>query len=111
MYSFTSTSRRGNILAGAALTILMVAGLTACSNPGAITCDEYAAQSRSERNKTQNALLEAHDLEPNAMGNALGVSQAIHSYCGMLGIQDKETAKQNGSSPLESAVNWSAKRW
>ncbi|MFC9352895.1 hypothetical protein [Arthrobacter sp. NPDC057013] len=111
MFFSPSTCRRSRTLGVSALIILTASGLAACSNPGATTCDEYAAQSRSERNKTQEALLEAHDLEPNAMGNALGISQAIHSYCGMLGIQDKEAAKQNGSSPLENAVNWSAKRW
>jgi putative hemolysin len=93
------------------LAILAASSLAACSNPGATTCDEYAAQTLGERHKTERALLEAHDLEPHAMGNALGISQAVNSYCGMVGIQDKETAKQNGSSQLENAVNWTAKRW
>ncbi|GAA2145751.1 hypothetical protein GCM10009825_38750 [Arthrobacter humicola] len=85
--------------------------LTGCSNAGAATCDQYAAKSGSERSATEKALLEAHDLEPKALGNSLGVVTAINSYCGMNGIQDKETPKKNGGSPIESAVNWSANCW
>lgn len=85
--------------------------LTGCSNPGATTCDEYASKTRSERTAIEKALLEAHDLEPNAIGNALGVSQAINSYCGLNGITPQEKAKRNNANPLEKAVDWSAKSW
>lgn len=103
--------RRRKAATVAAFLALAFVSLSGCSNPGAVTCDEYAAQSRSEKSATQKGLLEAHDLEPNAMGNALGVSQAINSYCGMTGIKDKEAAKKNGSNPLDKAVDWSAKQW
>ena len=111
MYRTLLRARRSIPATLAALLALVVVSLTGCSNPGALTCDEYAAQSRSDRSATQKALLEAHDLEPNAMGNALGISQAINSYCGLTGIKDKEAAKKNGSNALDKAVDWSAARW
>jgi hypothetical protein len=104
-----ASSRRAAALT--TLFALAVVCLPACSDPGATTCDEYAAQSRSDRLATEKSLLEAHDLEPKAMGNALGISQAIDSYCGLTGIKDKEAAKKNGGNPLDKAVDWSAKRW
>ena len=111
MYRTLLPARRSIPATLAALLALVVVSLTGCSNPGALTCDEYAAQSRSDRSATQRALLEAHDLEPHAMGNALGITQAINSYCGLTGIKDKEAAKKNGSNPLDKAVDWSAARW
>ena len=93
------------------LTVAAVVGLAGCANPGATTCDEYAAKSRSERMATEKALLEAHDLEPNAIGNAIGIGQAVDSFCGLNGITDNEAAKKNGSSPLEKAVDWTATKW
>lgn len=107
----TTPARRRRAGALTTLFVFAVVCLPGCSNPGATTCDEYAAQSRSDRLATEKALLEAHDLEPLAMGNALGLSQAINSYCGLIGIQDKEAAKKNGGSPLDKAVDWSAAQW
>lgn len=107
-----SPTRHGLVLAAAVLAILAATSLTGCSNPGAMTCDEYAALTTGERLKVQRELLIAHDLEPNNMGNSLGVSQAVDSYCGLNGISDKEAAaKANRKNPIENAVNWSAKRW
>lgn len=111
MFHRPSPIRHSKAATVAALLALAVVSLSGCSNPGALTCDEYAAQSRSERTATQKGLLESHGLEPKALGNALGVSQAINSYCGMTGIKDKETAKENGSRPVDNAVDWSAKQW
>lgn len=103
-------ARRVNALA-ILLTLAAAMSLTACANPGSITCSEYAAKSRSDRTATQKALLGAHDLEPNAMGNALGIQKAINSYCGVNGITQTDPATKNASSTLEKAVNWSAKSW
>lgn len=112
MHSLALPRRRGEILVAAALALLTSVSLTSCSNPGSMTCDQYAGLSTSERLKVQKELLVAHDLEPNAMGNALGVTQAVNSYCGLNGITDKEpAAKANRNSPLENATNWSATRW
>ncbi|MFC9419866.1 hypothetical protein, partial [Bacillus mobilis] len=90
MPAIASPVRHGRVLATAAVAIVAAASLTSCSNPGAMTCDEYAALSTGERLKVERELLIAHDLEPNNMGNSLGVSQAVDSYCGLNGVTDKE---------------------
>lgn len=101
-------ARAARVLAALAVACMSLAG---CSNPGATTCDEYAGKTYTERKAIEKALLEAHDLEPNAMGNALGITQAVNSYCGLNGITTQEKAKRNNANPLEKAVDWSAKSW
>jgi signal transduction histidine kinase len=101
-----------------ATLILIVAApmLAACANPGATTCDQYAALSRSERGDVESALLKAHNLEVYSVSNALGITQAIDKYCG---VQDNAfgpmpgstKATLNNSSPIDQAVDWSTKKW
>lgn len=103
--------RRVQVLAAAALAIMAATTLTGCSNAGKTTCSEYAAKSYSDKQSTSKALLQEHDLEPNDIGNTVGLSKALDSFCGLPGGFQPGTASRNGSSPLNEAVNWSAKRW
>ncbi|GAA2145760.1 hypothetical protein GCM10009825_38770 [Arthrobacter humicola] len=84
--------------------------LSGCNGAGSTTCDQYAAQSFNDRQSTERALLSAHDLDQNSIGNTMGLLNALNSYCGVSGL-GSEKAGQNGSSPLDKAVNWSAKNW
>lgn len=99
--------------AAAFLALLAIAStsLVGCSDPGATTCDEYAALSRGERQKTEKALLEAHNLETRNLDNMLGLSEALSNYCGVNSLKGNDKARSNGSNSLEKAVNWSAKKW
>ncbi|WP_416417172.1 hypothetical protein [Paenarthrobacter aromaticivorans] len=85
--------------------------LVGCSNPGALTCDEYAAQTFSERKKIEKSLLEAHNLETLDLDNMLGLQQALSKYCGVYSFQGSDKAGSNGSSSIDKAVKWSSKRW
>lgn len=99
----------------AALTILI--GMTAavllsgCNGAGSTTCDQYAAQSFTDRQSTERALLAAHDLDQASIGNTMGLLNTLNSYCGVSGLGNETRAGQNGSSPLDKAVDWSAKNW
>ncbi|MBT8162571.1 MULTISPECIES: hypothetical protein [Arthrobacter] len=84
--------------------------LSGCNGAGSTTCDQYAAQSFSQRQSTERDLLTAHDLDQNSVGNTLGLLNALNSYCGVSGL-GSEKAGQNGSSTLDNAVDWSAKNW
>jgi hypothetical protein len=108
---YRSSLNRRHALAATALAILAAASLTGCSNAGKTTCSEYAAKSYSDKQSTSQALLQEHDLESNDVGNTVGLSKALDSFCGLSGGFKPGTAARNGSSPLDSAVNWSAKRW
>lgn len=85
--------------------------LAGCSNPGALTCDEYAAQPFSERKKIEKSLLEAHNLETLNLDNTLGLQQALSKFCGVYSFKGSDKAGANGSSPIDKAVNWSSKKW
>ncbi|CAN7342860.1 hypothetical protein [Arthrobacter sp. LjRoot14] len=111
MHSLVSSRRQTHVLAAAALAILAAASLTGCSNAGKTTCSEYAAKSYSDKQNTSKALLAEHDLEPNDVGNTVGLSQALDSFCGLSGGFQPGKASRNASTPLDEAVNWSAKRW
>lgn len=102
---------RRHALAAITVTIMAAACLTGCSNAGKTTCSEYAAKTYSDKQSTSKALLEEHDLEPNDVGNTVGLSQALDSFCGLSGGFKAGTASRNGSSQLNDAVNWSATRW
>ncbi|MGJ3191240.1 hypothetical protein [Paenarthrobacter sp. FR1] len=95
----------------AALLAIASTSLVGCSDPGATTCDEYAALSYSERQKTEKALLEAHNLETRNLDNMLGLSEALSKYCGVYSFKGNDKARSNGSATLEKAVNWSSKKW
>jgi hypothetical protein len=95
----------------ALLAVAALGSLTGCSNAGATTCDQYAGKAYSDRHSTSKALLEEHDLEPNSVGNTVGLIKALDSYCGLSGGLQPGTASRNGSRPLSDAVNWSAKNW
>lgn len=84
--------------------------LSGCNSAGSTTCDQYAAQSFNDRQSTERALLAAHDLDQNSIGNTMGLLNALNSYCGVSGL-GSEKAGQNGSSTLDKAVDWSAKNW
>jgi hypothetical protein len=98
-----------------ALVLLLALGasgtLAGCSDPGAITCDEYAAQPFSERKKTEKALLEAHNLETLNLNNTLGLQTALSNFCGVYGFQGMDKARSNGSKPIDTAVNWASNKW
>lgn len=102
---------------GAALALSMAAALSlaGCAAPGDTTCDEYAALSYEEQSQLERDLLRAHDLEPNSVGNSIGVRQNILSFCGLPGLNmvggGTETATQNTSSPIEDAVDWESTSW
>ncbi|WP_159828983.1 hypothetical protein [Arthrobacter sp. 9AX] len=85
--------------------------MASCSNAGATTCSEYAAKTYSEKQNTSKALLQEHDLEPNDVGNTVGLSKALDSYCGLTGGFQPGSSSKNVSSTLDKAVDWSAKRW
>lgn len=90
--------------------------LAGCSNAGGTTCDEYAAMDNSGRQSTEKGLLRAHNLDTDALGNSLGVTAAIDSYCGVLdnviaGLPGSEAATQNNDSAIENATDWTATNW
>ncbi|MDP9905606.1 hypothetical protein [Arthrobacter bambusae] len=93
-----------------AIAIAATILLSGCNSAGSMTCDQYAAQSFNDRQNTERALLSAHDLDQNSIGNTVGLLNALNSYCGVSGL-GSEKARQNGSSTLDKAVNWSAKNW
>lgn len=94
------------LLVGMAATLL----LSGCNGAGSTTCDQYAGQSFNDRQSTERALLAAHDLDQNSIGNTMGLLNALNSYCGVSGL-GSEKAGKNGSSTLDKAVDWSAKNW
>lgn len=104
--------RKPVALAVAAATVLVLAG---CSDPGATTCDEYAAMTRNERSDLERDLLLANDLEPNDLGNMTGVRDALNNFCGTTGIAllvgDTEEASRNHTEPLTDAVDWDSSYW
>lgn len=96
----------------AAVSILL---LTSCSDPGATTCDEYAAMSSGDRSSLERDLLTAHDLEPNHLGNTLGVAAALENFCGVedntLALPGSDTSSRNNSSTVDEAVDWNSSQW
>lgn len=105
---------RWTTIAGTLALIVAAPMLVACSNPDATTCDQYAAMSTTGRRDVESSLLKAHNLDVYSVSNVLGVTQAIDSYCG---VEDyvlssgSTKATQNNNSPIDRAVDWSAKHW
>lgn len=103
------------LYAVAAITALTVLPLTGCSDPGATSCDEYAAMGWDERSSFERDLLISHDLEPNDLGNMTGVRDAINNFCGTTGIGTvaggTENATQNHSEPVNGAIDWDSSYW
>ena len=96
--------------------VLVLPLLAGCSNPGATTCDEYAAMDNAKRQSTEKALLKAHDLDTSAIGNSLGVTAALGSYCGVsgnaiAGLPGSMAATQNNDSAIDNATDWTATNW
>ncbi|WP_075365038.1 hypothetical protein [Desulfosporosinus metallidurans] len=102
----------------AAVLALLIAApmLISCSNPGATTCDQYAAMPSAARRDVEKQLLQSHNLEDVNLGNALGVTKSIDNFCGcsdniIAGLPSSTRATKNNSSSIDKAVDWSAKRW
>ncbi|TFD13139.1 hypothetical protein [Cryobacterium sp. TMT4-10] len=99
-----------------AFTVLVLPLLAGCSNPGATTCDEYAAMDNASRQSTERALLKAHNLDTGTIGNSLGVTAALDSYCGVsdnviAGLPSSKAATQNNDSAIDNATDWTATNW
>ena len=112
----TSNALRRNCPALAActaisFTLVAAALLSGCSGTPSTTCDQYAAQSFSQRQETEKALLDAHHLDKYSVANTVGIVQALSTYCGVGGIGGEPKAGKNGSSPLDNAVDWASEKW
>lgn len=94
----------------------MTVGLAGCSNPGATTCDQYAAMSNKDRQSTERGLLSAHHLEQLSVSNSVGLTQDIDAFCRVLdniipGLPGSTAATKNNSMPIDKAVDWSKSTW
>jgi hypothetical protein len=94
----TQPSRRQAVATALAACALLA--LTGCTDTGAITCDEFQAQSIVERGETLSDLLREHDLEPNDVGNIQGVNAAVSQLC-----------SSGGTATLEQATDWDSDTW
>lgn len=108
MPRFTSRQRHTACFGLAVLAALGT--LTACSGAGNTTCDQYAAKSFSDQGATARDLLGSHNLEPYSVGNTVGITKALSSFCGITGLGN-EKASKNKNTAIDKAVNWSAKNW
>ncbi|OOP59411.1 hypothetical protein BMF89_20460 [Arthrobacter sp. SRS-W-1-2016] len=95
------------------IPFLLVAAalLSGCSNAGSTTCDQYAAQSFSQRQDTEQALLAAHGLDKYSIANTVGIVKALSNYCGVGGLGGEPKAGKNGGSQLDQAVDWTSTKW
>jgi hypothetical protein len=75
-------------------------GLTACTDAGGTTCEEFTSQSVVEQTDTLHDLLSEHDLQPSDLGNIQGVSQAVSSLCAA-----------NPGAELDEASDWESGYW
>lgn len=78
--------------------------LTGCSSPGDLTRAEYGAMGIDEQSAVAMDLRSAHDLDPTAIGNTIGLTEAILQYCGPTGIDSP-------GSRLEEITDWDSGRW
>lgn len=105
------------LLVSVPLTAFVVAaGLAGCSNPGATTCDQYAAMSNKDRVSTEDGLLAAHHLQQLSVSNSVGLTQDIDRFCGVLdniiaGLPGSTKATQNNSVSIDKAVDWTKTTW
>lgn len=87
--------------------------LTACSSAGATTCADYGALTWNEREDVLRDLLKEHRLEPMAVGNSLGVKDAVNAFCGtsspIMGAD--RPATQNQDRPIEESHDWDSPHW
>lgn len=95
------------------MAVLLAGTTTGCSNPGTTTCAEYGVLSYPERDDVLKDLLVSHRLEPNHLGNSLGVSQSVDTFCGTFTNQlmGDRPATQNLNRPIDEAVDWDSDTW
>lgn len=104
-------------LAGTAVLLAICAACTlAGCSPGpdlaSSTCDDYARADFKQQGEIQRALLEAHGLDANSVGNTAGLTGALEDACGWEAFNHKlGHAAKNGSRRLDDLINWKSKRW
>ena len=90
-------ARRTSVLG---MLIALPRALTACTDAGGTTCEEFTAQSSVEQTDTLHDLLNEHDLETADYGNVQGVTQAVSSLC-----------SSNPGAELDEASDWDSGYW
>src|SRR5581483_6602569 len=98
-----------------AVMMVLVFGFSACSSapdPRKITCDDYAKSDFQQQRDIEIDLLKAHHLDSLSTQNTRGLLNALTNFCGpTLSNYQNGRAAQNGSRPIDEAVDWESKRW
>ncbi len=100
------------LLVGAAGLVLITASLAGCSKASATTCAEYGEMTYAERQELLDDLLVEHRLEPADIGNSIGISESVNTFCGMTGIvTDTRPATKNLNRTLDESTDWNSPTW
>lgn len=99
----SAASRPVRIAVCLLVAVGLVVPLSGCSSPaGKMTCSEFNELDVNEKSSKLRSLLREHDLEPDSMGNTVGVIAAVESFC---------SSSSHDDSPLDDAVDWDSKYW
>ena len=99
----STASRPVRIAVCLLVAVGLVMPLSGCSSPvGKMTCSEFNELSLTERSSKLSSLLEEHNLDPDSMGNIVGVIAAVESFC---------SSSSHDDSPLDDAADWDSKYW
>lgn len=98
----SAASRPVRIAVCLLVTAGLVVPLSGCSSVGKMTCSEFNELDVNEKSSKLRSLLREHDLEPDSMGNTVGVIAAVESFC---------SSSSHDDSPLDDAADWDSKYW
>ena len=98
----STASRPGRIAVCLLVAVGLVMPLSGCSSVGKMTCSEFNELDVNEKSSKLRSLLREHDLEPDSMGNTVGVIAAVESFC---------SSSSHDDSPLDDAVDWDSPTW
>ena len=93
----SAASRPVRIAVCLLVTAGLVVPLSGCSSVGTMTWSDV-----NEKSSKLRSLLREHDLEPDSMGNTVGVIAAVESFC---------SSSSHDDSPLDDAVDWDSPTW
>ena len=99
----STASRPVRVVVCLLVAVGLVVPLSGCSSSvGKMTCSEFNELDVNEQSSKLRILLREHDLEPNSMGNTMGVITAVESFC---------SSSSHDDSPLDEAVDWDSPTW